>query len=47
VAASLGHTSIWTTLQSYAKPEAVAGAKQRRVLTVLDGGAAASSIAKS
>jgi integrase len=43
VAASLGHTSISTTLQSYAKPEAVAGAKQRRVLTVLDGGASASS----
>ena len=33
--ASLGHESISTTLQSYAKPEAVAGAKQRRVISVL------------
>lgn len=42
VAASLGHESISTTLQSYAKPEAVEGAKQRRVLTVLQGGELAS-----
>jgi len=37
VAASLGHESINTTMQSYAKPEAVAGAQQRRTLTVLGG----------
>lgn len=37
------HTSISTTLQSYTNPGAVAGAKQRRVLTVLDGGEPASS----
>jgi hypothetical protein len=37
VASSLGHESISTTLQSYAKPEAVEGARQRRVLTVLGG----------
>lgn len=42
VASSLGHESISTTLQSYAKPEAVEGAKQRRVLTVLQGGELAS-----
>ena len=42
VAVSLGHASISTTLQSYAKPEAVEGAKQRRVLTVLQGGELAS-----
>jgi integrase len=41
VAASLGHESITTTMQCYAKPEAAAAAKQRRVLTVLEGGAAA------
>jgi hypothetical protein len=35
--------SISTTLQSYAKPAAVAGAKQRRLLTVLDGGVSAFS----
>jgi hypothetical protein len=29
-------------MQSYAKPEAVEGAKQRRVLTVLQGGELAS-----
>jgi site-specific recombinase XerD len=45
VASSLGHESISTTLQSYAKPEAVEGAKQRRVLTVLNGGELASSTA--
>ena len=38
VAASLGHESSTTTIQSYVKPEAVAGAQQRRVLTVLEGG---------
>jgi integrase len=42
VASSLGHESISTTLQSYAKPEAVEGARQRRVLTVLGGGQLAS-----
>jgi hypothetical protein len=31
------HQSISTTLQSYAKPEAVEAAKQRRVLGVLTG----------
>ncbi len=40
VAASLGHESVSTTVQSYANPEAVAGAQQRRTLTVLSGGAA-------
>jgi integrase len=40
VAASLGHESVSTTVQSYAKPEAVAGAQQRRTLRVLEGGAA-------
>ena len=39
VAASLGHESVSTTVQSYAKAEAVAGAQQRRTLTVLAGGA--------
>jgi hypothetical protein len=38
VAASLGPTSSTTTIQSYVKPEAVAGAQQRRVMTVLEGG---------
>ena len=32
VAASLGHEHVSTTVQSYAKPEAVAGAQQRRTL---------------
>ena len=40
VAASLGHESIATTIQSYVRPEAAAGARQRRTLTVLSGGAA-------
>jgi len=39
VAASLGHENVSTTVQSYAKPEAVAGAQQRRALRVLAGGA--------
>lgn len=39
VAASLGHEHISTTTRSYAKGEAVAGAQQRRALTVLAGGA--------
>jgi len=43
VASSLGHESFSTTVESYAKPEAIAGARQRRVLTVLDGGRFASS----
>jgi integrase len=38
VAASLGHERVSTTVQSYAKPEAVAGAQQRRALRVLAGG---------
>jgi integrase len=37
VAASLGHESSTTTIQSYVKPEAVAGAQQRRALAVLGG----------
>jgi integrase len=42
VAASLGHESSATTMQSYVKAEAAAGAQQRRVLTVLEGGKLAS-----
>jgi hypothetical protein len=42
VAASLGHESSATRIQSYMKPEAVAGAQQRRVMTVLEGGRLAS-----
>ena len=42
VAASLGHESSTTTMQSYVKPEAAAGARQRRVMTVLKGGRLAS-----
>lgn len=38
VAASLGHENASTTMQSYAKPEAVATAQQARVLSVLNGG---------
>ena len=38
VAAALGHESFSTTVQSYAKPEAVASAKQQTVLKVLTGG---------
>jgi len=38
VAASLGHESSATTMQSYVRPEAAAGARQRRVMTVLKGG---------
>lgn len=40
VAASLGHEHVSTTTRSYAKGESVAGATQRRALTVLAGGAA-------
>ena len=43
VASSLGHESFSTTVESYAKPEAMAGARQRRVMTVLEGGRLASS----
>jgi hypothetical protein len=43
IASSLGHQSFSTTVESYAKPEAIAGARQRRVLTVLDRGIFASS----
>lgn len=35
VADALGHESFATTARSYAKPEAIASAKQRRVFTVL------------
>jgi integrase len=42
VAASLGHESSTTTMQSYVKPEAASGAQQKRVMTVLDGGRLAS-----
>jgi len=42
VAASLGHESSATTIQSYVKPEAVAGAQQRRVMNALEGGRLAS-----
>ena len=38
VASSLGHESFTTTVESYAKREAVAGAQQRRVLAVLTEG---------
>lgn len=38
VAASLGHASITTTLESYADSSAVAHATQQKVLTVLKGG---------
>jgi integrase len=38
VAAALGHESVTTTLQSYAKAGAGAGARQEKVLTVLAGG---------
>ena len=41
VAASLGHESSTTTIQSYVNG-AVAGAQQRRVMTVLEGGRLAS-----
>jgi hypothetical protein len=44
VAASLGHESSTTTIRSYVKPEAVAGAQQRRVMTVLAGSRLASWI---
>jgi hypothetical protein len=40
--ATLRHESSNTTIQSYVKPEAVAGAQQRRVMTVLEGGQLAS-----
>ncbi len=38
VASSLGHESITTTLESYARPGAGAGARQQRTLKVLQGG---------
>jgi integrase len=44
VASSLGHESFSTTVAHYAKPEAITGARQRKVLTVLDGGGVASSL---
>lgn len=43
VAASLGHESVGTTIGSYAKAEAVAGAQQNRALAVLRGGAGGAS----
>jgi integrase len=45
VASSLGHESFSTTVESYAKPEAIAEARQRRVMTVLEGGKDASTTA--
>ena len=42
VAASLGHESSTTTMQSYGRLEAAAGAQQRRVMTVVKGGRFAS-----
>lgn len=45
VASSLGHESFPTTVAHYAKPEALAEARQRRVMTVLEGGKSASSTA--
>jgi integrase len=41
VAAALGHESVTTTLQSYAKAGAGSGARQQRVLEVLSGGKSA------
>ncbi len=38
VAAALGHESVTTTLQSYAKAGAGASVRQQKVLTVLAGG---------
>ena len=38
VASALGHESFRTTAASYAKPEAIAGAQQKRMLSVLAGG---------
>jgi hypothetical protein len=38
VAAALGHRSVTTTLQSYAKAGAGTSARQQKVLTVLSGG---------
>ena len=38
VAAALGHESVTTTLQSYAKAGAGASARQEKVLMVLAGG---------
>ena len=42
VASALGHESFKTTAESYAQREAVAGAQQKRVLGVLNGGKLAS-----
>ena len=38
LASALGHESFKTTAQSYARTEAVSGAKQRRALRLLAGG---------
>jgi integrase len=38
VAAQLGHTSVTITHESYTKPAAVAGARQNRVLKIMQGG---------
>ena len=46
VAASLGHESLTTTVQSYAAPEAVAGARQRRALEALSVGRASERAAR-
>jgi hypothetical protein len=37
LASELDHESSTTTIQCYIKPEAVSGAQQRPVMTVLDG----------
>ena len=42
VAAALGHESFKTTAESYAQPDAVASAQQKRALGVLTGGKLAS-----
>jgi hypothetical protein len=42
VARAMGHESWRTTQQSYAKSEAVAAGRQKRMLAVLDGGRLAS-----
>jgi integrase len=42
VAAAMGHESVTTTVSSYAKPSAVASAKQRKTVRLLQGGKLAS-----
>ena len=51
VAAAMGHESARTTFQSYALPEAVSGAEQRRLLVALTretgSGESASAVAQT